>query len=93
MGRHGRTEIEELAADDIDAVATYLGQKSFFMGPEPTGVDATIFAFAASALCPQFDTPIRTAAERHENLRRYVGRMTARYYPERTELAGCKAAA
>jgi glutathione S-transferase len=93
IGRHTRAEIEEIGAEGINAIATYLGQKSFFMGPEPTGVDATMFAFAASALCPQFDTPIRTAAERHENLRRYVGRMTARYYPDRAELAGCKAAA
>jgi hypothetical protein len=63
------------------------------MGAEPTGVDATIFAFAAGTLCPTFDTPLRTAAERLDNLRRYVGRMTARYYPDRAELAGCKAAA
>jgi hypothetical protein len=27
------------------------------------------------------------------NLRRYVGRMTAPFYPELGELAGCKAAA
>jgi len=93
MGRHSRSEIETIGAQDIDAIATYLGQKSFFMGSEPVGVDATVFAFAAGALCPVFDTPLRTAAERHENLRRYVGRMTARYYPERGEVAGCKAAA
>jgi len=93
MGRHSRSEIESIATQGIDATANYLGQKSFFMGAEPTGVDATIFAFAACALCPLFDTPIRAAAERHENVRRYVGRMTARYYPEHTEVAGCKAAA
>lgn len=93
MGRHTRAEIETLGAESIDAMATYLGQKSFFMGAEPVGVDATMFAFAAGALCPQFDTPLRTAAERHDNLRRYVGRMTARYYPDRAEIAGCKAAA
>jgi glutathione S-transferase len=93
MGRHSRAEIEELGTKDIDAIATFLGQKSFFMGADPTGVDATIFAFMAGALCPEYDTPVRTAAERHENLRRYVGRMTARYYPDRSDLAGCKAAA
>ena len=26
-------------------------------------------------------------------LRRYVGRMTARFYPDQSEMAGCKAAA
>jgi glutathione S-transferase len=93
MGRHSRTEIVALATRSVDAIADFLGDKPFFMGAEPTGVDATMFAFTASALCPTFTTPIRTAAERHDNLKRYVGRMTARYYPEMGEIAGCKAAA
>jgi hypothetical protein len=63
------------------------------MATEPTGVDATMFAFVAGMLCPVFDTPIRTAAERHDNLKRYVGRMTARFYPDYAEIAGVKAAA
>jgi glutathione S-transferase len=79
-----------LATRDIDSIANYLGQNPYFMGAEPSGVDATIFAFAAGVLCPLFETPLRTAAERHENLKRYVGRMTARYYPELGEIAGCK---
>ena len=77
----------------IVAIAEFLGTKPFFMGSEPTGVDATIFAFVAGTLCPHFDTPLRTAAECHNNLRRYIGRMTARYYPDLGEIAGCKAAA
>jgi glutathione S-transferase len=93
MGRHLKAEIAELGVRGIDAIAAYLWHKPFFMGAEPTGVDATIFAFVAAVLCPQFETPLRTAAERHDNLKRYVGRMTARYYPERGEIAGCKAAA
>ena len=63
------------------------------MGNELTGMDATMFAFVAGALCPHFETPLRTAAERHDNLRRYVGRITARFYPDQAEIAGCKAAA
>ena len=59
----------------------------------PTGVYATMFAFVAGALCPLFDTPIRSATERHDNLKRYVGRMTARFYPDVQEVAGVKAAA
>ena len=93
MGRHTRPEIIALGTRSIVAIADFLGGKPFFMGAEPTGVDATMFAFVASTLCPQFDTPLRTAAESHGNLRRYVGRMAARYYPELNEIAGCKAAA
>lgn len=93
LGRHTRTEIVALGTRSIAAIADFLGSKPFFMGSEPSGVDATVFAFVAGTLCPHFDTPLRTAAERQDNLRRYVGRMTARYYPALGEIAGCKAAA
>ena len=93
MGRHNHAEIVALGTRSIAAIAEFLGAKPFFMGSEPNGVDATIFAFVAGTLCPHFDTPLRTAAERHNNLRHYIGRMTARYYPEFGEIAGCKAAA
>jgi glutathione S-transferase len=93
LGRHAPAEIAALATRSVDAIAAYLAQKPFFMGAEPVGVDATIFSFVAGALCPAFETPIRSAAERHDNLKRYVGRMTARFYPDLREIAGCKAAA
>jgi glutathione S-transferase len=93
MGRHSGAEIVALGTRSIDASAALLGSKPFMMGSEPTGLDATAFAFVAGTLCPVFETPLRDAAERHDNLRRYVGRMTARFYPDRSELAGCRAAA
>jgi glutathione S-transferase len=82
MGRHAESDIAALGIRSVDAIAGFLGQKPFFMGEEPLGTDAAIFAFAAGALCPMFDTPIRTAAERHENLKGYVGRMMERFYPD-----------
>jgi glutathione S-transferase len=91
MGRHSDQEIAALAIRSIDAIAGFLGSKPFFLGSEPTGIDAAVFAFAAGTLCPVFDTPSRAAAERHGNLRDYIGRMTARFYPGLNEVAGCKA--
>jgi glutathione S-transferase len=91
-GRLSSDEILALATRSIDAIADFLDDKPFLMGNEPTGADATIFAFACVALCPYFESRIRSAAQRRENLRRYVGRMTARYYPGLKELAGCRAA-
>jgi glutathione S-transferase len=87
LGRHARGEIAALGTRSIDAIAEYLGDKPFFMGAEPTGVDATVFAFAIGVLCPRFDTPLRSAAERHDGLKRYVGRMMERYYPDLKEIA------
>ena len=93
MGRHAEEEIQALGTRSVEAIADFLGDKPFFFGATPTGADATIFAFVAGVLCPVFDSRTRTAAEQRENLRRYVGRMTARFYPELGELAGCRAAA
>lgn len=93
IGRHSPAEVAALGTRGIVAIADYLADKPFFTGEAPTGADATVFAFAAGVLCPTFDTPLRTAAEAHDNLKRYVGRMTARFYPDWKEIAGCKAAA
>jgi glutathione S-transferase len=93
MGRHSPAEIAALAERGIAAISDYLGDKPFFTGSEPVGVDATMFAFIAAVLCPTFDGALHAIAARHDNLRRYVGRMTARFYPEWNEIAGCKAAA
>lgn len=93
MGRHAPEEIVALGTRSIDATAELLGPRPCMMGSEPTGLDATAFAFVAGALCPLFETPLRRAAERHDNLRHYVGRMTVRFYPDRSEMAWCKAAA
>lgn len=93
IGRHSSSQIVQLGTRSIDAIADFLGDKPYFMGPAASSVDATILAFAVGALCPQFDTPLRTAAERRDNLRRYVGRMMAAYYPDHGEAAGYQAIA
>jgi glutathione S-transferase len=92
LGRHSPEEIVALGARSINAIADFLGDKPFFMGAEPAGVDATMFAFLCGVLCPYFESRLRGAAERRDNLRCYVGRMTALYYPGLQALAGCKAA-
>ena len=81
MGRHSPEEIVALGTRSIDATATHLGAKPYMMGDEPSGLDATAFAFIAGVLCPVFESPLRASAERHDTLKRYVERMTARFYP------------
>lgn len=93
LSRHSPEDLLRLGTRSIDALADYLDGKPFFMGPLPTAVDATVFSFVCSALCPQFVTPLRTAAERHDNLKRYVGRVAARYYPGYPDLVGGDAVA
>ena len=86
MGRHAQEEIVALGTRSINALADFLGDKPFMMGKELSGLDATAFAFIVGALCPQFETPLREAAERRDTLKRYAGRMAERYYPAGTDI-------
>ncbi|MGI8568790.1 MAG: glutathione S-transferase family protein [Methylocella sp.] len=80
FGRHTPAEQDELAIADINALATLVGERAFLMGEKPCGADAAVFAFVAGFLTPAFDTPIRTAAEKHKNLTGYRDRIMRRYF-------------
>lgn len=81
LGRHSDAEITTLANRAIDSVAAVLGDKPFLMGANKCGADATVFGFVSSALCPLFETPIRTHAERRQNLVAYCNRLSKEFYP------------
>jgi glutathione S-transferase len=82
MGRHTLNEQLSIASKTFDSLSEILADKPYLMGAKPCGSDAALFAFMAGVLCSHFETPLRTAAETHENLVRYVERMRARYFPE-----------
>jgi len=82
FGRHTNAEIEQLGARSIAATAAVLGARPWLMGEQPCGADATVFAFIGSVLCPAFETPLRIAAESHQNLVAYVDRVGALHYPK-----------
>lgn len=79
FGRHSRSEQAALAAANIDAVATLLGNKAFLMGERPCGADAAVFGFVACFLDPELSSGIRAAAEKHPNLIRYRDRILRDY--------------
>ncbi|MFO1435750.1 MAG: glutathione S-transferase family protein [Gammaproteobacteria bacterium] len=80
MGRHSRDEIYELGRRDLTAIADFLGDKPFFMGSEPTSVDATAYAYLANWVMVDFDTPLKPHINSRPTLRAYCERMKARYY-------------
>ena len=82
LGRHSRADIEMLAKRDLDALSIILADKAYFLGPEPSGTDATVWAFVASALCDAYETPIRRHAETKANLVAYRDRLMRQYFPE-----------
>jgi len=82
MGRHSPEEIMAIGCDDISAVAAFLGDEPFFLGLQPTTLDATAYAFLANLLWAPIDSPLQRHARQLPNLEAYCRRMQARYYPE-----------
>lgn len=82
MGRHSREEILAIGKADITALADFLADKPFFLGAEPTSLDATAYPFLANVLWFPLDTPIKAHAAARPNPQSYCERMKARYYPE-----------
>jgi glutathione S-transferase len=80
FGRHEPGEIADLASRDFAAASDLLGDKPFLFGERPCSMDATLFAFTASAATPFFDTSIRQAAENYPNLVDFQWRMMDRFY-------------
>ena len=81
FGRHTTAEQNELAIKDIEALAALIGEKPFLMGNQPCGADATVFSFVAHVLCPVFVSPVRAAAEKHQNLANYRDHLLGLYFP------------
>ncbi|MDD5034379.1 MAG: glutathione S-transferase family protein [Methylococcaceae bacterium] len=81
MGRHSPEEIEALAKADISALSDYLGDKPFFMGENPTTLDAVAYAHLANILWVPYEGAIKRHTSALPNLEAYCLRMKARYYP------------
>ena len=79
-GRHEPQEIYGIGNADLAALSLLLGDAPYFLGTEPSSVDAAAYAFLANILDVPLDTPLRQAARAHANLPAYCARIRARYY-------------
>jgi glutathione S-transferase len=54
MSRHTESEVFDLGKKDLTSLSDFLGDKPFFMGEQPTILDATAFGLLANVLwCPR----------------------------------------
>ena len=81
-GRHNAEEIFELGMQDIDALSACLGNKKYFLGDQPTTLDATAFGFLINTLGCPIESPLKEHGLSKNNLKNYVDRIRAEYYPE-----------
>ena len=73
--RHARSEVLELAASDLDALAVQLGERPFMLGDRPCSLDATVGAFLAVLLLPPLENELKLHAQSLPALVRYCERM------------------
>ncbi len=78
--KHPREEIYRRVGQDVDAVAAFLDRKPYFMGSEPTSVDATVYGFVGNMWEATLKTPLTDTVSRHANLVAYCARMKQRCF-------------
>lgn len=80
LGRHSEAERMQLAAWDLDAIASQLAGQDYLFGDRPTAADASVSAFLISSATEYFDTPLTTLVRGHGNLVDYMDRIKARFF-------------
>jgi glutathione S-transferase len=60
----------------------FLGDRPYFLGNEPSGIDACVFGFLGVTIYVEGDNPLFRHAASLPNLVAYTERMRARYFPE-----------
>ncbi len=80
MGRHSRDEIYAMGSRDIEALAHILGDQSYFMGDQPTSLDAVAYAFLATLMWIPIASPLLDQTKKFPQLEAYCQRIKARFY-------------
>ncbi|MFZ3066781.1 MAG: glutathione S-transferase family protein [Gammaproteobacteria bacterium] len=80
IGRHSEADIYALGIQDINALSVLLNNQPFFLGNQPTSLDASTFAFLLSILKAPIESPLKAHLEARQNLVAYCGRMWEKYY-------------
>ena len=85
---NSEAEINQLIADDLAALSNILGDKTFFLGSQPTAADASAFGTLENYLYDGNDaTPIPAMVRNHPNLVQFVDMIRARYYADKVQKA------
>ena len=72
----------ELGKEDINSHVDFLGSKPYFMGDQPTNLDASAYGILVNTLGCPIESPLKDHALTKQNLLDYCRRMQAEYFPE-----------
>jgi glutathione S-transferase len=87
MGRLTEDEVFQLAKEDLDALADFLGDKPYFMGDRPSSLDACAYGGLINTLGCPIESPAKKHALSRQNLVDYCHRMQREFFPELAPLA------
>ena len=85
MGRHNSSEICQIISADFQALSDFLADKPFFMGEQPTTLDATAYALIGNFIKPPFPSPMVDYVIQLDNLCQHYERMSQEFFSD-TEL-------
>lgn len=80
VGRHTPLEIYQLGIADLGALSTVLDQQNFFMGDQPSSIDACAYAFLANILQSPIPSPLQDYAKSQTQFINYCARMKEKFY-------------
>ncbi|MFW5443771.1 MAG: glutathione S-transferase family protein [Methylococcaceae bacterium] len=81
-GRLSEENIDDLAAEDVSALAVFLANNDYFMGDIPSTVDATVYGFLINIIACPIESPLKNKVLEEKLLVAYCQRMQSRYFPE-----------
>lgn len=79
MGLKTDEEVLETFKVDVDAMEDFLHHKSFFMGPNPTSIDAAVFSILTHMIESPFAWPGRDYIRGKQSFVDYMARMRERF--------------
>ncbi|ALF52034.1 hypothetical protein ACX27_02875 [Nostoc piscinale CENA21] len=82
MGRHSDQEIYQIITADFQALSDFLADKLFFMGEQPTTLDATAYAYVGNLIKPSLKHSIVDYVLQLENLCQHYERMNQLFFSD-----------
>ncbi|WP_375514035.1 glutathione S-transferase family protein [uncultured Nostoc sp.] len=84
IGRHSSEQIIQIICADFQALSDFLADKLFFIGEQPTTLDATVYGYIGNFIKPPYSSPIVDYALQRANLCDHYERMTQQFFSERS---------
>lgn len=82
LGRHPPDVIWQMGISNVQALAHWLGTRTWGFGEKPTVIDACLYSFVGLIVRTPWDNPLKAAAVKHGNLVAHFDRMLSRYFQE-----------